>query len=368
MALEIIRKENRSAAELQQAFNILFKNDKTITETFKYSDIKDFNKILDNLRLLSKTRLMLHRYCPFKFRMQYIMQQYSDEFKQIMIDGKNLHLTNQRFWKETVTVTDFMNATNLEKMMYYNYKKLIPYSERTPFIEEMIKSFIWFESRRINQIYDELGKSKDVIQNYVMPVALELPIENWDNNLMGIIDRIDRTTNNCYAVIEYKYGKPKTMESVYDKQAIQTELGFYGLLVGGDKCYVVNDKSTLVPIKEYLGFKPEFYYGAMLFFQDIANTNELFKINTQILREADRKIKAFWSALDTGWFKPKRNISCTKVCEFYWDICELNNEWLDLDRIVYNNPEEKGNYNIQTPKQTVLDELDLDDENGEDIE
>jgi uncharacterized Fe-S radical SAM superfamily protein PflX len=70
--LAIIRKMNRTEADRREAFEILFNKQNSASRHLKYEDIKDFDKILDNLRMLSKSRLMLCRFCPYKFKCKYI--------------------------------------------------------------------------------------------------------------------------------------------------------------------------------------------------------------------------------------------------------------------------------------------------------
>ena len=72
----------------------------------------------------------------------------------------------------------------------------------------------------------------------------------------------------------------------------------------------------------------------MLFFQDIDNSARLYKIGGRKLAGVTGRINRFWNALDTGVFKPKPKPSCHRWCSHYWDLCELNNEWLEIDKQV----------------------------------
>jgi hypothetical protein len=338
MALEIIRKPRylRTEADFKKAYNILYRNDQTITNSLQYEDIIDFNPILDNLQLLSKSRFMKFEWCPFQFKCGYIMKIKDITERRIMIDGKNLHLVNQQFWEKGITLQDLLEVkiNDLPKLIYTKYRKLIPEENISTFLTQMISNFVWFETNRINEIFNEKEQTKETIERYVFPVANELAIENSSNNLMGIIDRIDRTTNECYAVIEYKYGKPKSMEKQWQKTKVMDELAFYSLLMQGDQVDVVCEDYHLENIEDFLGFKPLFYYGAMLFFQDIETTSRLYKIGKRKLRGVSKRIDRFWNCLDQGQFKPKPNQSCHQWCSFYWDMCELNTEWLEIDNQV----------------------------------
>ncbi len=338
MALEIIHKpkEERTENDYKLAFQTLYCNDYTITNRLQFEDIINFDVILDNLRLLSKSRFMKYEWCPFQFKCGYIMKIKDITERRIMIDGKNMHLINQLFWEKGITTQEFLDTKtdrDLMKLIYCNYRKLIPEENLSNFLTQMITNFVWFETNRIKAIVEEKEKTKETIERYVFPVANEIMIENWDNNLMGIIDRIDRTTNDCYAIIEYKYGKPKSMQKKWQKTKVMDELAFYSLLMQGDQVNVVEEDGFMRNIKEVLGFKPLFYYGAMLFFQDIDESARLYKIGKRKLRGVGKRIDRFWNALNTGQFKPKPNQSCHQWCSFYWDMCELNDEWLQIGKV-----------------------------------
>jgi len=338
-ALSIIHKNNRTEEDLKEAYRILFKADKSITQHIEYKDILDFNGILDNLRMLSKSRLLKCIYCPHQLKLKYIAKLPTiEEPRIIMIDGKNLHKTDQLFWDTKVSVNDFMNASDIEKMMYRKYMELIPKDEYTKFLDKMAQNFVWFESQRITDILSDLGKTKSVIQEYVFPVCHEVAIENWDLNLMGIIDRIDRMSNDTYCAVEYKYGKPKYIDNDYHATHIKKELGFYGVLPQGKNVYAIisttDGNHEAIPIKEHLGFKPEFYYGAMLSFQDIVHTRELLKLNIYILNGVKKSIDRYWKRLDTGMFNPLPKNACFEWCEYYFDVCEVNKEWQEIEHIM----------------------------------
>lgn len=339
--VDIIRKSVRTDLEIKHAFNVLMKSDGTLSQYFELHDIPDFEKILDNLRMCSKTRLFSTLYCPYQFKCHYIYQLRPEVKSAIMVDGKNMHWINDIFWKDKVKVNDFMGRSTWDTTLKQKYLSLIPTGELTPFILKVADDFLTFEYNRINGIFNELGKTKDVVERYVFPVATELPVENWDRWLMGIIDRIDRTTNDALAVLEYKYGKPKYLEKSYQKTAITNEFAFYDILMQGKNVFVVNDNNTLTPIQEQLGLKPRFYYGSMIFLQDVEETATLVKINKRMLTEMNKKIKGFWNRLNTGNFKPNANDACLQWCEYYWGHCENNPEWQEIEHCMDDDVEPK---------------------------
>jgi len=343
-ALAIIRKKDRTQEDLEKAFRILYHSDGTVTRKFTLADIPDFNTILDNLQFLSKSRLNACHYCPFQFKCNYIVKCTLDNRTRIMIDGLNLHFANETIWNKKLKPKDFIDLgyntdtddgiNSVYKLIWDKYLEIIPKGQDTKFVLKMAANFCWFETERINGIYNELGKSREIIERYVFPVANELKVENYSNNLIGIIDRIDRTTNDVFAMVEYKYGKPKYFSNQYHKSAINREIGFYALLMQGDNVAVVQDDETLLPIEDVLGFKPEFYYGAMLFFQDINKTRELVKINSHILRSVQQQIDRYWERLNKGMFKPIPKDACFEWCGYYWDLCEFNPRWLEIEHVM----------------------------------
>lgn len=336
--LTIIDKDSkdRTKEELQYCFDVFTKKDNTVSNLLELKDIPDFNKVLDNLRLLSKSRLQLFNYCPFKFKCQYLLKFRIDKESEIMIAGKNLHLINEEFWK-SITGDSFFNYRHtVKEFITMQYMQFIPKNVKlTTFEEQMIQNFITFETNRIEAIFHEMGFSHEIINKYVKPIITELPIENWEKRLMGIIDRGDHLTNEANALLEYKYGKPKYFDT-WKEDAIIHELAFYNILVQGNAMAVkqINNEDVLVPLKEILGFEPKFYYGAMIFFQDFENTAKLFKIKNINMIAVKNQIKKFWDTLETGKYYPKPNNSCYEWCEYYWGICENNPCWKEIENIM----------------------------------
>lgn len=331
--IPLLKGRERTEKELRTAYRILYHADKTVTNMFKYEDVENFNETLDNLLLVSKSRLMGIRYCPFQIKMGYIIGLKSPETR-VALDGSNIHLINKIFWNNKVKIKDFMRTNNIRKMMYRKYIELIEPDERSPFILKMADKFIGFETRRITQIYDEVGKTKEATERYVFPVANELMIENWELHLMGIIDRMDRLTNETFGMIEYKTGKPHYLEKANDKTNINTEVGFYGLLLQGNPLVVSEDKkgeAITTPLEDVLGFKPLFYYGCMLYLQDVKQTAVLFQITKRLLNTTMRQINDYWNRIDKGQFQPKPSNACQQWCDYYWDLCEVNPEWLAIE-------------------------------------
>lgn len=337
--LEIIRSENRTREELEYSFNVLMYSDSSMTKYLTMDMVKNWNFILDNLYLVSKSRIHALDWCKFKFKIQYILYIKDQISKQIMTDGFNLHLADELFWTQGVKVKHLLQTNNIYKTLYNIYLKFIPEFERErPFIQWMIHEFIQFETNRITALFEEIGQTKECIQNYAIPLFHELAIENWDLYLMGIVDRIDRATNEKLIFIDYKYGKPKIYENPTSKTYINTELGFYGLLPQGKRVYAVqndNGEDYLLPLPEVMQTKETTpYYGSMLFMQNVEETGFIFPINSRILTNANKKINRYWDRLNKGLYPCSPNSSCYEWCKHYWGICQYNPQWMDIQKSV----------------------------------
>ena len=355
--LAIIRKQEdlRTESEIRFCFNILVKSSLPITKIFKLEDFPDFNQRLTYLNELSKSRLFAWDWCPFRYKIEKILKMKANprdlHENDIMRVGSNLHLIDQLFWERCPKDIFMQNIKNLNQDIYAIYFDLVleelvkvydviftneninDYLNPDEF--EYINAFCELETKRITAIFAEKGQTMKTINKYVYPFITEMAIENWDNHLIGIIDRGDILTNDAQALVEYKYGKPKYWDGSWKEAAIKKELAFYNLLVQGKLVYCVkqNDKGEdyCVLLKDELGFEPKFYYGSMIFFQDIENTGQLFKIKDSTMRAVQRMIDNYWYSLDKGIFPPKPNNSCYEWCPFFTGICEHNRCWKEID-------------------------------------
>jgi hypothetical protein len=334
--IDIINSGNRTEDDFEKAFDILFRRDGNVTSVAKYQEVRgSLPSLLDNLSMLSKSRLFSCEFCPFMFKMHYVAGVETEGNERMRL-GKNLHLVNCQFWKSAKPneILEWSNG-DLRKSILKRYLSFVPPEELTPEIYELSGKFAQFESERMTAIYNMHGQSMDVTRELILPLSVELPVENYGNNLMGIIDRVDRTDNGALCVVEYKYGKPKYVLNSYDRPRIMHELCFYDLLMEGDMVYVVKDEKTAVPVEDVLGLKPRFYYGAMLFFRDMDGTNGIVKLGNTARTNVRKLIDAYWEMLAAGNFQPSPKYNyCQDKCEFYWDLCELNPGWLEVENVM----------------------------------
>lgn len=344
MSLKYIQKEKRTPREVRECWEILMHSDSTITRTLEYdpAEWKRWDRVLTGLSLCSKSRLLGCEFCPFQFKCNYLLK-IRFPMPEIARVGSNLHLIDEKLWTNPDFIQELRSTrTKIQvmKTIRKHYYRLIPRSEVNAFIHQLASAFIQFETNRITGIFDALGNSSSVIERYVQPVSCEIAIENYSNNTMGIIDRIDRTTNDTYVVVEYKYGKPKYVENRWDKRNINTELCFYFLLLEGEEVFVVErDTHILHEIEEFLGSeKPLPYYGAMLFFQDIHHTDVIFKLSPWSITSTRKKLEQYWDRIDRGMFDPTpilgRNSTCWDWCKYYENLCEFNPYWQAIERCV----------------------------------
>jgi hypothetical protein len=267
--------------------------------------------------------------------------------------GKNLHLAGETFWQPTPSSIDSLqpekqlwDRKNLVEQLLSignNLKQLRQYIdsmfsrvvvESDELTSKLSKAFVQFESERISEIFTQLGVSRSVIDRYVIPVATEIAIENYSNKTMGIIDRIDRTTNDAYIVIEYKFGKPKYADVPWQYRLIMRELCFYRLLLEGNSVYVVNDgDGNLQHISEKFDEKPLPYYGSMIFFADVANSQCAYTLNKRSVNACRKAIERYWNAMNEGMYKPTVRITphsdCADYCQFF-TYCSKNREWDEI--------------------------------------
>jgi len=351
LALEIIRKEERTDEDLRVAFEILFHSDGTATREMRFDEVPDMNKLLNSLQLCSKSRLLLCLMCAFKFKCSYLLKE-RGQLPEIARIGANLHLAGEFFWSDAdkraqrkiTEVNHFLWRKSLrsellstpcdfnaiKRAIRRKYASLVP--EQEPRIGKLRDSFVDFEANRIFDLFSELGHTGNTFDQYVKPVACELPIENWGNGTMGIVDRIDRISNDAYAIVEYKYGKPKYFGINWQRRNIMKELCFYRILLEGKKVYVIEqDTHEATPLMELFDEKPLPYYGAMVFFQDIEKTALLKKLDSHSMRATRNALVGFWTRINTGSFNPTpiygRKSDCYDWCDHYDGLCEFNALW-----------------------------------------
>jgi len=343
MSLKLIHKprDERTESDLKCAFEILFQADGTVSRYFRYDEVRErMNDLLDSLQMCSKSRMMSCDLCPFSVKCKYIVKA-EQKLPEIARIGKNLHFAGETFWKranrsltEDPLCDELKNARDdneLYRIILKRFFDLVP--ERSKQILDLASSFAKFEFERISGIFGDLGKAKDVIDEFVKPVHCELAIENYSNDLMGIIDRIDRTSNGEYLLIEYKFGKPKYMDINWQERLITKEISFYKLLLDGNEVYEI-ERDTF-NAKKISVRAPK--YGAMIFFQDLQNSNMMFEIEREHIESAEKSVQSYWERLNTGNFKPKplfsKNSDCMDWCGYYDEICEHNDEWKAVDAV-----------------------------------
>jgi len=309
MIKKIIMSKKRTDEELKYVINVLF-DDENIKIDFAH-----ISKILDNLRLISKTRFMKFNYCPLSFKYQWIYGLPIKETKEMVL-GHNLHLMNKIFWR-TIPI-ELIKRNDFDELLNFYIKNIPKEYKNNEEILRLSKSFITFEQNRITDITNKLGNEKHIIKKYIYPFLLEVPIENYTYNIMGIIDRIDFLSNNKFAIIEYKFGKYKEYENYYNKVSIDLEMHFYKLLLEKD-AYIVNSENKIEPLNIYLNYNDVEYY-TMIFFDKLEKI-KLNKFNNEILNLILSKIEYIFDSIEINDFQPNPNKSCPRLCDFFWDYC-----------------------------------------------
>lgn len=155
---------------------------------------------------ISKSRLSTFSFCPLQYKKRYVDGIRDTDFNYAITVGTRFHEFADNFFD----VAPLYPVENWEDFIHPDFND----NER--------KSLVWF----INQERERLDLFNGNVDLW-MPVARECRIVDDDNELRGIIDRVD-AINDLLVIVEYK-----TSKSIY-KPALQREFGFYKVLMQAD--------------------------------------------------------------------------------------------------------------------------------------
>jgi hypothetical protein len=198
---------------------------------------------------ISKSRCALYKFCPLKYRKQYIEKVLPYESTHATTVGTRFHEFAETFIG-----------------LYQNY----PVSEwgrfiHPDFVEEEREMLNWF-------IEDEAFRYSCGSR----PIALELRVVDHEHKLRGMIDRIDQVNDEWINVFEYK-----TSQKV-KKPDLSFEFAFYDILLDSIKeLEGFKRKHTVIypRLQKVLEFKPSRRSTVMNRIDQINNSikNDLFK-------------------------------------------------------------------------------------------
>lgn len=154
----------------------------------------------DGKLYIRKSMLETYKFCPMKFRKEYLLGQHNGA-NYMMLIGTRFHEFAEWFF-------DVYSGIDPDRWI-----ELVPKA----FMSEEQEWAAWF----IEQEYLRYQKDPDCF----MPVMRETKIIDDDMCLSGTFDRVDRLNqDNLLAVVEYKTGKS------YNEDSIVRQLAFYKLL------------------------------------------------------------------------------------------------------------------------------------------
>lgn len=163
--------------------------------------IEDLRYNPDGKLYIRKSMLETFKFCPMKFRKEYIERQQNGQNTYIMDIGTRFHEFAEWFF-------DIYQGIDVEQ-----WPELVP-NKFTPTEQEWASWFIQEETTRYH-------KDPDLF----MPVMREMKIIDDELCLSGTFDRLDRLNDRDeLAIVEYKTGRSFNIES------ISRQLAFYKLL------------------------------------------------------------------------------------------------------------------------------------------
>lgn len=155
----------------------------------------------------SKSRLSLYSYCPLKYKKQYIDGIRDDTPNYSLAIGTRFHEFAYEF---------FPVAQQYDPSEWYSFV----HDDFTDYEKRMLNWFIDTEIERLGILDNDMESW--------YPIVREEKFINEEYQIRGIIDRIDKISDDAYMIVEYK-----TSKSIY-KPSLQGEFGFYSLLLQGD--------------------------------------------------------------------------------------------------------------------------------------
>ena len=156
-----------------------------------------------------KSTLMAYLKCP---RKAYYMAIHPEDVGSIEAQvGRMFHEYAYSFF-------DWVDVREL-----HDNDKYSPIPQDTPIIvQRLCKAFLEFERKRLRKIVETYGW--DAVELFWKPVMREVEVKCPEYQMLGHIDRIDRTENGNYVIVEYKTSHRM------NKSSLRFELSYYVML------------------------------------------------------------------------------------------------------------------------------------------
>jgi len=205
--------------------------------------------------------------------------------------GTNFHDFARDFF-EFLDYETLVHQTTIEGVRQLFRFLILP--ETPDILKELCENFVLFESER----YWKLKKTTLDPMYYFKPAKTELYIQDKDSQMAGIVDRIDRMSDDSLAIVEYKTGNPKI-------PSVKRELAFYKILIENAKIFEE-------PIRWMVIYNPNH------------NKYHLSKFSPQLMSACRRRIVQFKRAHQIDQFPKRESLICT-WCQ-YKGICLENDK------------------------------------------
>jgi len=337
----ILKQYKLTNNEYVQLYNSLVK-DSLVEIPF---NLFSMDRIINRLKYLSKSAKKNFKNCPRKFQFSRILKPKIkvNELSYFDVYGGNLHLGCDKVW-DVVNIDKIINYNNENKIRDYFYSKcmdFIPEYEKTL---EIYTNLFWkyseYEAYRITKIINEIGKER--CKKYIIPVYRELEVENHEIHEGGKIDIIYLLTDDTYAIVDYKFGKVKyynpmwninvdpdlidTSKFNYDKNEIDFELGsYFNLILDIKNVYKTKDlkngKKELIDL-EYINFTK----GLVLYLRDWRNTFHYITLDDSMITNINKIKSDIIQTINRGYFPLRVRSDCFEYCN-YIDICVMDKVW-----------------------------------------
>ena len=177
--------------------------------------------------LMSKSKFLCYKMCPFKFKLKYIdhIKEPRTKFSFYADSGTNVHKQIEEFYERDVKIKEEEFKVIKDNKSEIVVKPVVVINRDKYKRNKHIKNLIQFNENLIKGIIDS-NKSLD----YVYPISQE--VDYYDNELKvhGLIDAVYRNYEDDGVIImDWKSGKIKSLDH------IRSEMAFYALCFNGDE-------------------------------------------------------------------------------------------------------------------------------------
>lgn len=339
----IIQQYNLSKKEYKQIYNNLIKNP-IVKIDFNLTHI---DKVINRLKFLSKSAKVNVKYCQKRFQYGRILRPELEEKQTTYFNvyGGNVHMVYDKVWNK-LNINKLLNLSQ-KLLIFYIYNEcmnFVPeYEKKLDIYTSLFKFYAEFETYRITEIINEMGKDKS--EKYILPKFKELELENHEMFEAGKIDVMHLLTNDELAIVDYKTGNPKYYNlNTYHKQAIDYELGSYmNLLESKDNeiyqtTEIINEGKKikiLIPFKNIYPTK-----GMVLYLRDWKNTFKYVTLVKDMQREANNLKYNVIVCINKGEFKASPSNNCFNFCP-YINYCLKDTVWKNKWASIYPTTRKK---------------------------